>query len=203
MRGVIGLGQRVGLLGGSFNPAHDGHRHISRLALKYLALHQVWWLVTPQNPLKSTDGMAPLADRLRRAHIAAADRRIIATDLEARLGTRYTADTLAVLTRRFPSTRFVWLIGADNLAQITRWRSWQQIFHTVPVAVMNRPTYSKVALGGFAAARFARHRRQQADARRLADLTPPAWIFFHSPLHSESATAIRAKGKPLSSPFVA
>ena len=193
MRGVIGLGQRVGLLGGSFNPAHDGHRHISRLAIKYLALHQVWWLVTPQNPLKPIDGMAPLADRLRCARNVAADRRIIATDLEAQLGTRYTADTLVALTHRFPRTHFIWLIGADNLAQIARWRRWQQIFHIVPVAVMNRPTYSKVALGGFAAARFARYRRHEADSQRLADLHPPAWIFFHSPLHWESATEIRAK----------
>ena len=194
MRTVAGLGQRVGLLGGSFNPAHDGHLHISRLALKYLALHQIWWLVSPQNPLKPRTGMAPLADRLARARAVAADRRIVATDLEARLDTRYTVDTLAALTRRFSSTRFVWLIGADNLAQIPRWRSWQQIFHIVPVAVFDRPSYSKVALGGFAATRFARDRRQEREARRLAEMRPPAWIFFHSPLHSVSATALRATG---------
>lgn len=195
MIGVAGLGQRVGLLGGSFNPAHDGHLHISRLALKYLALHQIWWLVSPQNPLKLAAGMAPLADRVARARAVAIDRRIVVTDLEVRLRTRYTVDTLAALDSRFPGNRFVWLIGADNLAQIPQWRNWQQIFHTVPVAVFDRPSYSKVALGGFAATRFARNRRQTRQARGLADMRPPAWIFFHSPLHSVSATALRAKGE--------
>ena len=195
MIGVAGLGQRVGLLGGSFNPAHDGHLHISRLALKYLALHQIWWLVSPQNPLKPGTGMALLADRVARARAVAIDHRIVVADLEVRLGTRYTVDTLTALRRRFPGNRFVWLIGADNLAQIPQWRNWQQIFHTVPVAVFDRPSYSKVALSGFAATRFARNRRQTREAQELAGMRPPAWIFFHSPLHSVSATALRAKGE--------
>jgi nicotinate-nucleotide adenylyltransferase len=195
MRGVLDLGQRVGLLGGSFNPAHDGHRHISELALKYLALHQVWWLVSPQNPLKPGKGMAPLDDRLARARRVAGHRRIVPTDLEARFGTRYTADTLAALRRRFARARFVWLIGADNLAQFPQWRNWTQIFHTVPVAVFDRPSYSKMALGGLAAVRFAECRRPAWEADRLADTDPPAWIFFHSPLHPISATALRARGE--------
>jgi nicotinate-nucleotide adenylyltransferase len=192
--GVLDLGQRVGLLGGSFNPAHDGHRHIRELALKYLGLHQVWWLVSPQNPLKPGKGMAPLAGRLDRARAVAADRRIVPTDLEARLGTRYTADTLAALRRRFARTRFVWLIGADNLVQIPQWRNWTQIFHTVPVAVFDRPSYSKNALSGLAAVRFAADRREEREATRLADTDPPAWVFFHSPLHPASATKLRARG---------
>jgi nicotinate-nucleotide adenylyltransferase len=194
MRGILDLGQRVGLLGGSFNPAHQGHRHISALALKYLGLHQVWWLVSPQNPLKPDTGMAPLASRLARARAVAGDRRIIPTDLEAWLGTRYSVDTLIALRRRFSRTRFVWLIGADNLVQIPQWRNWTQIFHTVPVAVFDRPSYSKIALSGLAAARFSRHRLSERDAGRLADMEPPAWIFFHAPLVPVSATALRAKG---------
>lgn len=187
-------GRRIGLLGGSFNPAHDGHLHISRLALSRLDLDEVWWLVSPQNPLKPTAGMAPFADRLRQAaEFAAADRRIRATDIEARIGrTAYTADTLRALRRRFPRTRFVWLMGGDNLAQLPYWRHWQNIFHTVPIAVFDRPGTSFEALAGRAARRFARARVPARAARRLATMSPPAWAFFHTPLDPHSATAIRA-----------
>lgn len=134
-------GLRVGLLGGSFNPAHDGHRYISRLALKLLGLDEVWWLVSPQNPLKPAAGMASLGDRLARAQAVADHPRIRVTDLERLLGTRYTADTLAALHRCFPRTRFVWLMGADNLLQVPRWQRWTEIFETTPVA-LRRPHVS-------------------------------------------------------------
>ncbi len=186
--------RRVGLLGGSFNPAHGGHLHISRLALRRLDLDEVWWLVSPQNPLKPAVGMAPFEERLRCAReIAAADRRIRVTDIEARLGpTTYTADTLKSLRRRFPRTRFVWLMGGDNLAQIPYWRRWPDIFRTVPIAVFARPGASSKALGGAAAHRFARARVPVTASRRLADMAPPAWVFFHTRLDPRSATQIRA-----------
>ena len=190
---------RVGLLGGSFNPAHDGHRHISQLALKHLRLNQVWWLVSPQNPLKPAAGMAALDRRLADACTLAGDRRIVVTDLESRLGTTYTFDTIRVLVRRYPRTRFVWLMGADNLAQIPQWYRWQEIFHMVPIAIFDRASYSFRALGGLAAERFSRCRKTPREAGLLADTRPPAWIYFRSRAHPASATALRAAGHVKSS----
>ena len=131
---------RVGLLGGSFNPAHGGHLHVSREALKRLDLDEVWWLVAPQNPLKAVRGMAPFDKRLAGAKRLARDPRIRVLDLERRLGTRYTVDTVAALRRLFPKIRFVWLMGADNLAQIRHWQRWTRIFAALPIAVFARPT---------------------------------------------------------------
>lgn len=189
--GPLFAGLRVGLLGGSFNPAHAGHRHISLHALKALGLDQVWWLVSPQNPLKPTRGMASLPERMVEARGVARHPRIRVTAIERDLGTRYTADTLAELKRRFPRTRFVWLMGADNLRQIPRWRHWTRIFRLVPVAVLARPTYSMNALGGMAAQRYARRRVKDHRAKGLAGHATPAWIFLRNPLHPASATAIR------------
>ena len=185
-------GRAVGLLGGSFNPAHDGHRHISLWALKTLGLDYVWWLVSPQNPLKPVRGMAPLADRLASARKAARHPRITPTAIESALGVRYTADTLAALRRRFPFTRFVWLMGADNLAQIPKWKAWRRIFETVPIAVFARPGYGVSALGGLAARRYARRRVAPRCAKGLAGRQPPAWTLMRNPLHTASSTAIRA-----------
>ncbi|NBC32016.1 MAG: nicotinate-nucleotide adenylyltransferase [Alphaproteobacteria bacterium] len=186
-------GGRVGLLGGSFNPAHDGHRHISVEALKRLQLDRVWWLVSPQNPLKPVHDMAPLAERLARARAVADHPRIVVTAIERRLGARYTADTLAALSRAYAETRFVWIMGADNMIQIRKWRHWQQIFHTVPIAIFVRPSYSFGAIGSPAAHRFARHRVAMARAGELADLPPPAWCFLHVRAHPASATALRKR----------
>jgi nicotinate (nicotinamide) nucleotide adenylyltransferase/ribosome silencing factor RsfS/YbeB/iojap len=184
--------RRVGLLGGSFNPAHGGHLHISREALRRLELDEVWWLVSPQNPLKPVQIMAPFAVRLAEAAaVAAADRRIRVSDIEARLGTAYTADTLRELRRRYPLARFVWLMGGDNLAQFPYWKRWQDIFRTVPIAVFDRPGTGLRALAGVAAQRFARARVPLSAARRLASLPPPAWVFFHTKLDPRSATRIR------------
>ena len=183
--------RRVGLLGGSFNPAHQGHVEISREALKRLRLDEVWWLVSPQNPLKPTAGMAPLATRLGEASRLAGDRRIRVTAIEAELGTRFTADTLAALRRRFPRTRFVWLMGADNLAGISRWERWPQIFHSMPIAVFARPSYSLRALAAMAARRFGSRRLPASAAGRLAEREPPAWAFLTGRLNPVSATAIR------------
>src|SRR5205814_713989 len=189
-----GSGRRIGLLGGSFNPAHGGHVHVSRLALQRLRLDEVWWLVSPQNPLKPPAGMAPFTDRFAQARKAAAgERRIRVTRIEAELGSTYTADTLKALRRRFPHARFVWLMGGDNLAQLPYWRQWQDIFRTVPIAVFARPGASLKALAGMPAQRFARWRIPATAARRLAAIPPPAWVFFHTRLDPRSATAIRGE----------
>ncbi len=183
--------RRIGLLGGSFNPAHAGHRHISLLALRRLRLDEVWWLVSPQNPLKPAAGMATLETRLEFARSVARHPRIKVTDIERRLGTRYTGDTLRALAKRFPRPMFVWLMGADNLVEIPRWRNWTAIFHLVPIAVFDRTTYTYRALAGTAARRFERHRRDPEQAGALAGSTPPAWVFIRATTHPGSATRIR------------
>ena len=163
--------------------------------MKRLDLDEVWWLVSPQNPLKPEMGMAPFTERLDEARrFAAEHRRIRVTDLENRLdGRHYTADTLRALRRRFPQIRFVWLMGGDNLVQIRHWQRWTEIFETVPMAVFDRPSYSLKALGSLAAQRFAAARVPVGAARRLAETKPPAWVFFHNQLDSSSATRIRAE----------
>ncbi len=185
---------RVGLLGGSFNPAHDGHRYISLTALQRFALDEVWWLVSPQNPLKARTDMGPLERRLARAEQVARHPRIRVTALESTLGTQYTADTLPAVRRLFPCVRFVWLMGADNLVQISRWQAWEKIFETMPIAVLDRGAYSFPALAGKAARRFASARWTGAPAK-LADCPPPAWFFYRCRRHAASATALRAQGK--------
>ncbi|HEV2548068.1 MAG TPA: nicotinate-nucleotide adenylyltransferase [Stellaceae bacterium] len=187
--------RRVGLLGGSFNPAHSGHLHVSREALKRLDLDEVWWLVAPQNPLKPVRGMAALAERLAGAARFAKDRRIRVLDLERRLGTRYTADTVASLRRLFPKIRFIWLMGADNLAQIRHWQRWTRIFAAVPIAVFARPTYCFRGLAGLAARRYWARRVGSHAARGLADAAPPAWAFLLVKLDVSSATEIRSHAR--------
>jgi nicotinate-nucleotide adenylyltransferase len=161
-------------------------------------LDEVWWLVAPQNPLKPVKGMAPFETRLASARALVRHPRVAVTDLEARLGTRYTADTLAELRRRFPNSRFVWLMGADNLAQIRHWERWGDVFRLAAVAVFDRPTYCLRALAGLAAQRFKRRRKPPRDVRRLGDAELPAWGLFRIRLDASSATALRARraGRP-------
>jgi len=192
---------RIGLLGGSFNPAHEGHRHVAERALRALRLDQVWLLVSPGNPLKPGAGMAPFAERLASARGIADGRRIIATEIEAWLGTRYTVDTLRRLRTGFPRARFVLLMGADNLTQLPRWRRWRRIAATTPVAVLPRPGETRRALSGQAARTLARHRRRAAAlwagggsrdvARDTARHAP--WCLVVAREHPASATAIRAR----------
>jgi nicotinate-nucleotide adenylyltransferase len=195
---LYGLGRRnggrIGLLGGSFNPAHKGHLHISRLALQYLKLDAVWWLVSPQNPLKSTTDMAPFANRFASAKAMARHPRIAPSDLETQLGTRYTIDTLTALQLAMPKTRFVWLMGADNLTQLPRWAKWTNIAARVPIAVWGRPAYSVRAMQGKVAQRYARNRLPLEAAGQLARSQPPAWIFLPIRLHPASATVFRLAG---------
>ena len=187
-------GMRIGLLGGSFNPPHAGHRHISIEALKRLGLDRIWWLVSPQNPLKPK--APPLTERLAAARAITRHPRIIATGLEAGLKTSYSADTLHALTTRDPKVHFVWLMGADNLAQIHLWRRWEEIFQTLPVAIFDRGGASQNPLHSRAALRFAAARRDEADARGLALMPPPAWIFMHTRRASFSSTALRLSAPP-------
>ncbi len=183
---------RIGLLGGSFNPAHDGHLQLARRARSMLRLDQVWLLVSPGNPLKATAGMAALEVRLAGARRIVDGRRIIATDIESRLGTRYTVDTLAALLRHFPKVGFVWLMGADGLADLPRWRRWRRIARLVPLAVLPRPGYNYAALAGRAATRLRHARRPAREAPLLAGRRAPAWIFLPAPQNDISATRLRA-----------
>lgn len=183
---------RVGLLGGSFNPAHRGHRRITLAAIAALGLDEAWWLVSPGNPLKPAAGMAPLAARLASARRAARRAPIRPTAIEARLGTRYTADTLRKLVRRYPKVDFVWLMGADNLAQFHRWRDWRGIARTVPIAVIARPSYNERALAAPAMAWLRRYRRPRSAAKRWTTWSLPALVLLRFRPDRTSATAIRA-----------
>jgi nicotinate-nucleotide adenylyltransferase len=184
----------VGLLGGSFNPAHSGHLHITRHALKRLGLDRVWWLVTPGNPLKSKRELEPLSARLARAAELAADPRIDVTAFEALRRDVYTVDTLRYLRARFPGTRFMWLMGADNLAGFHRWRDWQSILQLVSVAVLDRPGCRYAARSSHAAICFRRSCIDESDANGLAVIRPPAWTYLTIPMSSISSTEIRQKG---------
>jgi nicotinate-nucleotide adenylyltransferase len=206
--------RRIGLLGGSFNPAHEGHRHVSLEALKRLGLDEVWWLVSPQNPLKAGDGMEPLPLRLARARQVGRHSRIRIDAPELALGTRYTLDTVRALRRAYPKARFVWLMGADILPQLVDWEGWRELFAAIPIAAFARPGWGYPALASAAPRAFARYRIDAERARTLAALQPPAWCFIPSRLDSHSATAIRAvrtrpkravtakaKGKTISQPI--
>lgn len=181
----------IGLLGGSFNPAHAGHRHISEFALKRLSLDRVWWLVTPANPLKPRGGLAPLQKRLAGARRQACHPRIDVTGFEAAQPDAYTVNTLDFLARRYPATRFVWLMGADALAGFQHWRDWRRIARQVPIAVLDRPGYRFAALASPPACALARSRIDESDAAGLARLNPPAWAFLTLPLSGVSSTALR------------
>jgi len=181
-------------LGGSFNPAHAGHLFISRVALRRLGLHAVWWLVSPGNPLKPRTGMAPFTRRLASARSLAADPRLVVCDLESILGYRYTADTVRALTRRFAATRFVWLIGADNLLQLPRWRRWESILDRVTVAVFPRQPYSISVSGCRVGGRYRARRLPTRAARQVARRRPPAWVILSHQAHPLSATALRRAG---------
>jgi nicotinate-nucleotide adenylyltransferase len=196
-------GQTIGLLGGSFNPPHAAHRLISEVALKRLGLDKVWWIVSPGNPLKKRVRAAPLAERMQLCRSMATNPHIIVTDFEADLPTPYTASTLAFLKARSPLVRFVWIMGADNLASFDRWERWREIFTMVPVVVVDRPGWRLKALASKAARAFARSRRPETEAAVLAQRPPPAWTFLTGPLSHASSTAIRSRGKASQQPPVA
>ena len=190
-------GSTVGLLGGSFNPAHKGHRHISLYALKSLGLDSVWWMVSPQNPMKLNQDMASLENRVANAIKISRHhpRHIIVTDIERLLHTCYTADTLSTLKKHFPHTQFVWLMGTDNLRQIHLWQKWEMIFNQVPVAVFDRPPRSNNIKSCPAIERFRSCLRPQEQASILKTLKPPVWTILHIPLNKLSATDLRKERK--------
>ncbi|NDW47717.1 nicotinate-nucleotide adenylyltransferase [Ruegeria sp. PrR005] len=186
-------GQVIGLFGGSFDPPHAGHVHVTREALKMFGLDRVWWLVTPGNPLKAR-GPAPLARRMEAARAVMRHPRVDVTDIETHLGTRATADTIAALRRLYPRVRFVWLMGADNLAQLHRWQDWRQIMETVPVGVVARPGDRISARMSPAARAYAPYRLDGEARHLLGRSQAPAWCFVNVPMVDVSSTRIRAAG---------
>lgn len=187
-------GQVIGLLGGSFDPAHAGHAHITREALKRFGLDQVWWLVSPGNPLKA-HGPAPMDQRIAQAQAVIDHPRVQVTGIEERLGTRYTAQTLRALRRLYPKQRFIWLMGADNLAQFHLWQDWQEIAQTVPMGILARPGQRISARMSRTATLYAPYRIPGRYSQRLAQADAPAWCFVNVPMKDVSSSAIRAAGE--------
>ena len=183
--------QKIGLLGGSFNPPHAGHREISIAALKRLELDAVWWLVTPGNPLKDPEQYAPYETRLSVARAIASHERIVVSNFEARRNLQYTVDTLDALVNDFPAMRFVWLMGADSLVTFHRWKDWRRIASLVPIAVFNRPGYADEALESEAGQALSAFRFDDAEVEKLVDAEPPAWAFFEETQNPISSTSIR------------
>jgi nicotinate-nucleotide adenylyltransferase len=186
-------GMRVGLFGGSFNPAHEGHAHVAETARRRLGLDRVLWLVSPQNPLKPSHETADLAERVAAARTMAHGPAMIVTDAETRLGVQYTIDTIRRLKARFPQVRFVWIMGADGLAGFHRWRGWTQIMREIPVAVIARPWVSLKSRFAPATQRFAHARIPSRRARLLPGAPPPRWAFLRAPLNFQSSTALRER----------
>jgi nicotinate-nucleotide adenylyltransferase len=184
----------VGLYGGSFNPAHAGHRHVAETARRRLNLDRVIWLVSPQNPLKGAAETAAPAKRVAGARRWATGPSMIVSDVEARIGLRYTIDTVRWLRARFPGVRFVWIMGGDSLASFHRWRDWKALAREVPIAVISRPGATLGGRASPASRLLAPFRRRATMARRLARLAPPAWVWLVAPFHHASSTALRAGG---------
>ena len=186
---------RIGLFGGSFNPIHDGHRLVAEQCLKRLALDAVWLIVTPGNPLKSHEELAPLAARVEAARELTANPRIHVTAFEAAHDFRYTVDTLEWLSRTCEGTRFVWIMGADNLSQFDRWERWEDIARLMPMAVYARPGFGFGATVSRAAVALKQYRLPEAEAESLAGSEPPAWVYLHGVMSAQSSSAIRARNK--------
>ena len=186
-------GMAVGLLGGSFDPAHEGHAHITREALKRFGLDHVWWLVSPGNPLKAR-APAPMVRRIAAARTLMDHPKVRITDIEARMGTRYTAETLRALQTRYPGVRFVWLMGADSFADFHRWDNWEWIMAHVPLGILARPGQRISARMSRAARHFKPHKRPGREAKQLHLMPAPAWCFVNVPMSGASSTAIRKRG---------
>ncbi|POH27382.1 nicotinate-nicotinamide nucleotide adenylyltransferase [Sinorhizobium americanum] len=185
-------GMAVGLFGGSFNPPHEGHVLVAETALRKLGLDQLWWMVTPGNPLKDRNNLAPLAERIAMSEKTAGNPRIKITAFEQALGQSYTARTLEFVRARNRGVRFVWVMGADNLRSFHRWQDWRRIVGTFPIAVIDRPGSTLAYLSSPMARTFSHARIDEDDAPRLASRPPPAWTFIHGPRSSLSSTALRS-----------
>ena len=184
---------KIGLFGGSFNPAHSGHVDLTNEALKRLKLDAVWWLVSPLNPLKSQEGMADLAPRLEQARLVAPSKKVTVTAFEQQLKTRYTVETIDRLQSQFPGTKFVWLMGADNLATIDHWKDWTKLVESIPIAVFDRAPFSMTASRSKMAIRYKDQRRKENIAALVQDKAP-SWAYIFMPRNSQSATALRKSG---------
>ena len=182
---------QVGLFGGSFNPPHAGHALVAEIALRTLGLDQLWWMVTPGNPLKAGRELAPLPERIALSERIARDPRTKVTAFEAAYHVRYSADTVALVRARNREVDFVWIMGADNLAQFHRWQRWREIAAAMPIAVVDRPGSTLALISSVFAKAFGRARVDERAAGRLARMRPPAWTFIHGPRSSLSSTAIR------------
>lgn len=186
-------GMRIGLFGGSFNPAHTGHRHICQVALQRLQLDQIWWLVTPGNPLKDSQELADIGNRSAAAERIASHPRMIVTAFEQYLPSPYAIGTIHFLQRRFPGVRFIWIMGGDNLADFHHWRYWEEIFRSLPIVVVDRPGTRHIAMASHAAQRFSNWRLPENNAGYLPFAAPPAWVYLTAPLRDISSTEIRRK----------
>ncbi len=199
-RGLVGPPEmpnrpRIGLLGGAFNPAHKGHIRMSLLAIKYLGLDEVWWLVSACHPMKNPRDIAPLTQRMAHARrLCAGHRGVRVSGIEALIASRYTVRTVAFLQQRCRRCRFVWLMGADNLSQIHRWHRWRDLFRSIPIAVFGRPGYSLRALNGVAAKAYRHRRVGEGAAIRLVYGHPPAWVFLSALYDPSCATFLRSHG---------
>lgn len=192
---VAGEGARIGLFGGSFNPPHEGHLNVCDLAFKRLELDQIWWMVTPGNPLKDASELTPLAERIKLCREIVQDPRIRITAFEAMHRLRYTADTVNLVRQRRPRQHFVWLMGADNLAGFHKWQDWKKIAFTLPIAVIDRPGSTLAYRSAQASLALSRYRVDEADASLLATMKPPAWTFIHGPRNRLSSTYLREQSK--------
>jgi len=190
---VAGEGQKIGLFGGSFNPPHEGHLNLCDLALKRLELDQIWWIVTPGNPLKSLRELAPLEKRIEQCHAMISHPRIRVTAFEAKHKVRYTADTLQLVKKLRPRNDFIWLMGADNLADFHHWQDWRKIADMMPIAVIDRPGSTLSYHSGQASIALSKYRVDETDAPLLSYMKPPAWTFLHGPRSSLSSTQLRAE----------
>lgn len=191
-------GMRIGLFGGSFNPPHEGHVHVMDVALRRLRLDRLWVLVTPGNPLKSADGLPPLGERIAAVRALVSDPRVVVSGLEVSLGSRFSWKTVDRLTTRFPRTRFVWVMGGDNLASFHRWQAWWRLAHAVPIAVVDRPGATLKGVHARAAGALDFARRPEHLAPVLPDMAAPAWIYLHAPRVALSSTELRGGAVPRS-----
>jgi nicotinate-nucleotide adenylyltransferase len=187
----FGRGQRIGLFGGSFNPAHEGHRMVALYALRRLQLDWVWWLVSPQNPLKDTKETGEYSQRVAHTQVIAKHSRFVVTDIEKQIESRNTSQTLLAMHNAFKQAHFVWIMGADSFRDLDGWKRWNFIAESLPLAVLARPGYSMRALGSQAANRYAGFRVPNEQSGVLARRKAPAWVFVSMPLRKESSTAIR------------
>lgn len=191
-------GKRIGLLGGSFNPPHQGHIHISKHALKELSLDYIWWIVSPQNPLKNRRGMEQFTTRVAKANeLVASEKRIKVTTIETHFRTRFSFDTIRNLREALPSHQMVWLMGADNLSQISQWHNWRGLINSIPIAVFDRAPYATRALASKAAYVYSQSRLKRGRSHQLSRHKPPAWIYLNIPKHPASSTQIRSQGEYL------